>query len=204
MASICVTFMTYVCLLAVILSVVMSGIGYSYFNSSWIISNPRINTKILFGCGIGLTIGLFCAIWFFFAATKNACNWICTFPLYVMLFGLYLAFTVPSVVDSHLESWGENWQPSLTNIQDLQWENKCCGWKNASDRGLPLCPDNFQSGCADLARAYFEPRVADLLVAFISIFALLVGSVIILVTCTWCVEEEDDIAQCCAFLDVVF
>jgi hypothetical protein len=191
-----IMFMTYVFVLAITLAVVMSGIGFGYFNDPWIISNPSINTKVLFGCGIGLTIGLWLGSWLFIFDTKNACTYLCTFPLYLMIFGLYIAYITPAAVNRHMESWESHWEPSLTAIQELQRERQCCGWNNASDRGLDICPDHFDSGCAGLAKEYFEPRLEDLFISFVLILSILVVSIVLLLVCTCCVEDEDDIAQC--------
>jgi hypothetical protein len=185
-----------------ILFIVMSGIGYSYFYNDWVISYPTVNAKLLFGCGIGVGIYLLCAYMFFLFQTRNYCNWFVTFPVSIVMLGLYLGYTSPNTKDKYLSSWERDWNPSLPLFTQIQLEHECCGWTNASDRGIERCPDDFESGCEPLARQYIEARLHDLFVSFIVILSLITVSVCTMLIGTWC-EDEEVIAECCVLLNEI-
>jgi hypothetical protein len=187
LGSCCSTCFCVILFIGSILFVVMSGVGYAYFSSPWFFVNSHVNLKVLFGCGIGVGIIIFIAIWFYLFQTTECwcCHAIFTVPVIVVMCSLYLAYTVSSATDDMLDVMGENWAGSDAQeaVTAIQWQYHCCGWNNASDHGLAVCPDEFESGCRVPADEYLRPRFKEILISTSIEFSTLILSMIVLTLC---------------------
>jgi hypothetical protein len=168
-------------------AVVISGIGFRYFDNEWVFANGQVNTRVMFACGIGVTILLFLIVVALFIIWERDLSavLVLVFLVHVLMFGLYMGFTAPSIVPRHMESFDAKWDPSLDEIEGLQWNKHCCGWNNAADRGMESCPDDFDSGCARGAAAYLETRAHELFASLATIFVLLTVSLIAFMVGEW-------------------
>jgi hypothetical protein len=194
--SICASFFTFVLFFGALTTLVMSGVGFHYFQNPWVLSGGRnnlINIKILFGCGIGLSFIILISIIVFLLSTKPICNTLWLLSLVALTCSLYISFTTSGSCDRFLHNWDTGWDDAdlQATVFSLQWENGCCGWTNASDRGVMFCPDEFESGCARVAGAYLRPRFHEVFVAAIVCLTLIYVSVGVIAVCTICVEQEN-------------
>jgi hypothetical protein len=109
---------------------------------------------------------------------------------------LYIAFTVNPATDDMLEAIDGEWgtEGSRDTIRSIQWQFECCGWENVSDRALPVCPDNFESGCKQTATEYLTPRYKEILVSTIVEFCAFAVSMGVLSACV-CLHDDSTAAE---------
>jgi hypothetical protein len=104
--------------------------------------------------------------------------------------------------DRYLENWHANWGESAhaETVFNLQWDNQCCGWRNATDRALPVCPDTFESGCQQVADAYMRPRFNEIFVGSLICLVSLVVAIVQLLIDTYCIKMKDEPARVISFI----
>lgn len=169
---------------------VMSGIGFRYFSLPIVVFNVGINLKLLYGCGIGVALGLFIGMWIFLFFTKFPCNFAVTLPLYLLMCILYMVFSLPSRTDKTLEYWAQHIGEKPDAFQDIQYQYKCCGWKHYNDTGLPVCPYDFTSGCESVVKDYFQPRYKELFISSILMMIVFTVSFVVIIVYV-CIEDSD-------------
>jgi hypothetical protein len=163
-----------------VLLIVMSGIGYQYFSSDLLIFRSSIGYHLLFGCGIGLSILIFIGIWGFMLVPRWKIHYFLTFPaLWIQIF-VYIWACSPSSCQQYIKDWSGQWLASSLVVQKLEIQYECCGWVNASDRGLLPCPSTFQSGCIQIVTDYLESRTEELLAAALAVLFTTLASAIAL------------------------
>ena len=167
-------------LMSIITFIVMSGVAYGYFKNDSMRWGPPVNMKVMFGCGIGVGMLLLIVIWSFFHFPLFFVHYILTFPIFISMSCLYIVYTQPVQIEKCLAAWDMVWDASLFLTQ-FQIENKCCGWWNASDRGISNCHMEYYSGCRDVLKNYLEPRLAELNRSGIFILCLSVISIVFVV-----------------------
>ena len=141
--------------------VVLSGWAYESFSSDGIQYFFRIRMNVLFGCGISVSILAFCALWFFIYHPKFLIHYILTIPSVIIVLAHYLAYTGSEEIDTCIESFDKLW-PTVATFSKFQVSNQCCGWWNASDRGLTNCPIRYKSGCAPLVRELVAHKFSEI------------------------------------------
>ena len=165
----------YIAIVASILLIVMSGIGFSYFNNSILIYSPGINMRVLFGCGIGVGILLLFGLVLYLFISSLIIHYILTFPLMIVMCSLYIAYTRESQIDKIIDFFSYLWTESIAT-REFQLTAKCCGWNNATDRSLVLCPMEYESGCKNFLYNFLRPRYNSIFISSIVILCLLVVS----------------------------
>jgi hypothetical protein len=184
--------------IASILFIVMSGVGYAYFSSPWFFVNATVNLKVLFGCGIGIGILVFLGLWLYLLITSECalCHVLTTIPAFILMCSLYLAFTTGKAPNNMLDAIDEAWatEDAVDKVASIQWQFECCGWANATDRALVVCPDNFESGCKQVAEEYMKPRYNDVMVSTIVEFSFFLVPIVFLWVCA-CIRHEDAVAE---------
>ena len=170
---------------------VLSGAGYHYFSQDLLIIDPQINYKVMFGCGIGIGLIFFIGVWIFLTVPRFICNYIVTFPAFIIIISIYIAFLVPSAFSKYMSLWDEKWEDNIES-QILQIRYKCCGWKNYTDRALEKCQFNAESGCKSIINGYLKPRYNTLLIlASLTLGLASVSLIWLILTCS--VGGEDDL-----------
>jgi hypothetical protein len=176
----------------------MSGVGYAYFSSPWFFVNAPVNLKVLFGCGIGVGIFIFCGLWLFVFTTMEfaLCHVFSTILAIILMCSLYLAFTARKAPNNMLDAIDKAWktEDAIDPVASIQWEFECCGWANVTDRAIAACPDNFESGCVQIAEAYLRPRYNDIMVSTIVEFSCFLVPIIYLWVCV-CIRREETVAE---------
>ncbi|OHS99138.1 hypothetical protein TRFO_34492 [Tritrichomonas foetus] len=165
----------YVQLSSAIILIVMSGISYNYFSNEILIFSPKLQHHIFFGCGIGVGFVVFIGLWIFLFFPKTIYNYIVTFPLLLILPCVYLYFSQPGSSSQFIKDWDQQWSVDLIETEMLQKKNKCCGWKNYTDKSLYPCPINFVSGCQQVVTDYLDPRFHEIFI--FSCVSLIMGTV---------------------------
>jgi hypothetical protein len=92
-----------------------------------------------------------------------------------------------------LEAIGQKWAEGSVQeaVSGIQWQFHCCGWDNASDRGLAVCPDEFDSGCKTPADEYMRPRFKEILISTSVEFSTLMISLLVLTVCVKLENQEN-------------
>ncbi|KAH0791557.1 hypothetical protein GPJ56_004544 [Histomonas meleagridis] len=177
-----------------VLFVSTSGVAYGYFNNSIFFENFDINLKVMYGCGIGVGIVLFAATFAYFKNPTFCGNYVFTIPLYITMLSLYIAYSQPSQSSRYEQLLDQKWNENSSTLIDLQIRLKCCGWDNATDRGIAGCPFEFESGCSAFFFDYLEPRNQNIFVTSIVMFAFLFVSVIFFIVFS-CLEDEENMYE---------
>lgn len=176
-----------------IIFTVISGMGYQYFKEDLIIGNCYVNMKVMFGCGIGLSLGFIMGLVGYCACPGNfCCNFLFWGPMFVLC-ALYITYTRPSLVDVYTEYYGDLWDEDNAelDLMAIQFHHKCCGWENATDRGLVACPYDYVSGCSNTVREYLLPRMDEIFVCSIVTLSVATVAAITLFILTSVSGEED-------------
>ena len=167
-------------LMSIIIFIVMSGVGFGYLKNDIMRWGPPINMKVMFGCGIGVGLLLIIVIWFFFVYPLLIVHYLLTFPVLISMAALYIVYTQPSEMEKCLDAWNAIWNTSLL-VTQLQVESRCCGWWNATDRSIPNCHMEYESGCRHVFERYLEPRLFELNMSGIVILFLVCSGVVFVV-----------------------
>lgn len=158
--------------------VVLSGWAYESFYSDGIQYFFRIRMNVLFGCGIGVSILVFCAIWFFIYHPRFLIHYILTIPSVIIVLAHYIEYTGSDDIDNCIASFDKMW-PTVATFSKFQVASQCCGWWNATDRGLTNCPMWYKSGCAPLVRKHVAHKFSEIRTWSIFILVVFISSVII-------------------------
>ena len=177
-----------------VLFVSTSGVAYGYFSNSMLFSNYDFNLKVMYGCGIGIGIVLFGATFAYFCNPTFCCHFVFTIPAFIVMLSIYIACSQPSQSTKYENILDQRWNENLSTLIDLQIKLKCCGWNNASDRGLTVCPFDFESGCSPIFSNYIEPRNHNIFVASIVMFVFLFVSSVFF-TVYSCVSGEENMYE---------
>lgn len=191
-AIICV----FILLTSFLLLIVMSGVGYSYFHHEILRFLDKNNMDVLFGCGIGVGIILFIVVWLFLAFPKIFIHYVLTFPIFLMMCILYIVYTVPEKnTEDFLVKINRLWIESVY-VRKIQLLNRCCGWFNATDRGLTNCPYDYDSGCFNKFRDFIHPRLKEMFIS--SIVMLLFCSISLVgLLINLCTTDEENFFVLC-------
>ena len=177
--------------------IVCSGVGYAYFKSDVLPWNVNVNMKIMFGCGIGVFIILFGLTWVYLIWPEVWLTSLTIMGTYVVVCSLYIVYTRPGMTETYMAGYGQRWDNS--SLVDYQLKHRCCGWESASDRGLPVCPFDFQSGCAAVVRAHLTPRFKEIFAWSVMGLVQMMVTWVISLTVTMCYREAN-VFMCCLLL----
>lgn len=183
----------YFIILSSILFVVISGVGYGYMNNDILFSSGAINFRILYGCGIGISLIFFIVIWPYFTNPSFCCHFVLTIPVCLVMFILYLNYSLNSSANKYVKNLGTKWDNS-SQIIEYQYKHSCCGWLSVNDRGLSYCPFDFESGCKSKVENYITGRFKEIMKCTILILTLFVIGVISSTLFT-CVEDEENVYE---------
>lgn len=179
------TICLYFLIISIILFIVISGVGYSYFSSSILQFSFPIDISVMFGCGIGIGLLILFAIALYFIYPRFFIHYVITFPTYIVVNILYIVYCSPSKSEKYVNNWSSQWTDSIT-IRHLQITQNCCGWENESDRGLLYCPLTFTSGCINILNDYLRPRFHEMYVSSFVMLTLHVFSFLVLTLGVFC------------------
>ena len=202
-ARIIVFFMVILMWIGGILLVVCSGVAYSYFKSDLLLSVVNVNLKIMFGCGIGAFIILLGLQWFYLIWPEVWLTSLTIMGTYVVICSLYIVYTRPSMTDTYLDRYNGLWKEDDPEITSFQFHHKCCGWINATDRGIPICPFEFASGCAGVIEDYLGVRFKEIFIWTIVGFALIMLTWIVTLPVTLC-SDEPNVLSAAEWLDAIW
>ena len=181
MESVVATIFTISLLFSNILLIVMAGVGYSYFNSDILLSNYKINLKLLFGFGIGVGILELVGIILFLAVTDFKLNYILTIPVFVLMSILFIVFTRPNYYKKYIDYYNRTWDSNSSKCINFQWTRSCCGYYRFDDRGIPNCPYEFTSGCSSIVSDYLKNHFNEIFFANSTTLCLFAVSIIVLI-----------------------
>ena len=156
-------------IVSIILFIVISGVGYSYFSDSILQFSFPINISVMFGCGIGVGLLILFAFILYIFYSKFFIHYVLTFPTYFCVSILYIIYCSPKKANNYVADWDSQWKDTII-IRQLQITQNCCGWANESDRGLLYCPLRYKSGCKNVINNYLQPRFHEI---YISSFVML-------------------------------
>lgn len=194
MESLFATIFSLILFFSDVLLIVMSGVGYSYFDSDILLGNYRINQRLMFGFGIGVGLIEFFGIILFLADTDFKINYFITIPVFVVMSSLYIAYSRPNYYKKYIDHYNKQWDGNSTKYINFQWKRSCCGYYKFNDRGIPNCPFEFTSGCSFIISDYLKPRFKEIFISSIVVLCLFLISIIGLIIYYY-VEDSSSILE---------
>ena len=196
MTSLLATIMMYVNFVMLILLTVISGVGFGYFNTEFSFFNCTINHRLMFGFGIGCGLLLIIFNFVLYVVPFNFFNYIITIPGFIVICALYITYSVDKERDVCLKDGTEEWYNNEAGLIDIQLKYKCCGWENATDHGLVVCPFDYESSCKEIYNKFISPRMDIIFDSAITILVVNLVSWIVIYGCLFA-EDEDNVCDLC-------
>jgi len=142
---------------------IVSFFTYNFFTDEILFTKCNFNRPLLSLITAGSAPIIFGLLFLFIEDTKSTANYVITFPSYLTLLFLFWYNTTTSSLDRCMSRYSSDWSVGvLVNEKPFEFVYHCCGWENYTDRGVAVCPFDYESGCLKIIKSYLSPRMEEI------------------------------------------